>query len=69
MKIRESIKTLNIRQHLKYRLEATLQLHEHCPKDQYLRPTESSALFALGSCYTKELEETVKYLQSTLVNQ
>jgi len=66
MNIRDNIKTLKIREHLKYRLEAWLQLRENYYKAENKQITSATALNALGDCYSEELLRTEEYLTRTL---
>ena len=66
MNIRENLKNLKIREHLKYRIEAWLQLHENYYQAVNKQITSATALNALGDCYPKELQRTEEYLTRTL---
>lgn len=66
MNIRDTIKTLEIREHLKFRLEAWLALNEESYKAENKQITPATALFALGDCYSEELLRTEEYLTRTL---
>ena len=66
MNIRDTIKTLEIREHLKYRLEAWLVLYEDYYRSESKHITSATALSALGDCYPEELQHTEKYLKHVL---
>jgi len=66
MNLRDTIKTLKIREHLKYRLEAWLALNEEFYQAENKQITSTTALFALGDCYPEELQHTEKYLRQLL---
>jgi len=66
MNIRDNIKTLKIREHLKYRLEAWLALNEEYYQAKNKQITSATALFALGDCYPEELQHTEEYLRQAL---
>ena len=66
MNIRDTIKTLEIREHLKFRLEAWLALNEESYQSENKQITSATALFALGNCYPKELQRTEEYLTRIL---
>jgi hypothetical protein len=65
MNIRDNIKTLKIREHLKYRLEAWLTLNENYYQAENKQITGATALNAIGDCYPEELQHTEKYLRQT----
>lgn len=66
MNIRDNIKNLKIREHLKYRSEAWLQLRENYYRAENKQITSATALFALGDCYPEELQHTEEYLRQLL---